>query len=453
MSLTDDAVRAIATLSELEVLDIGGHFPQATLEPWSLLKNVHNLTELRFDMNCHVTDGAVQAISRGCPKLRYLSVSGCRPHVTSQGLSSLTALKHLTSLNISYILQVKDELLEKLASKGVLERLWLRTCLDVTETGVQRVLELCSRLTLLDLSNNTSLMTTALSPLTSGLCDMHPERQLEVIIGGTTMLFQEAETGTTSLETGLPSWVTLTRVNRANRYFNDDDMIYLPEPWSDEEAGDDFEEMDDLFEEGENAEGQGHLQEGVDVLGDGDKQPERNAQRDRVSERNAAERNAAEELGIVARKGHAEARSHAFLAEGGNHDGSHLQDKSKSAPQERNDRESSKSNTEAKGSNSHVIAEVKKTEQADGVGAAGGGDGGDSLVARTEVIKDTCPSAVEEEEEESWEGEDVPAPARVAQPAPLPRIGRFQDVGDFDEDYDEFLDNDDPLEFERWEMS
>ena len=26
-------------------------------------------------------------------------------------------------------------------------------------------------------------------------------------------------------------------------------------------------------------------------------------------------------------------------------------------------------------------------------------------------------------------------------------------LGDFDEDYDEFLDNDDPLEMERWQMS
>lgn len=84
-------------------------------------------------------------------------------------------------------------------------------------------------------------------------------------------MLEEGEEGAALLDTHMPSWVTLHRHNRANRRFNPVDMLYLPEPWSDEEEGDNLEAVADMLVEGDNlgemaADPGGNILEGVDNL-------------------------------------------------------------------------------------------------------------------------------------------------------------------------------------------
>ena len=78
-------------------------------------------------------------------------------------------------------------------------------------------------------------------------------------------------THTQTLTLHLPSWVSLQRHNRANRQFNPVDMLYLQEPWSDEEEGDDLQEVAAMLVEGDilregDAEKGGNLPERADAL-------------------------------------------------------------------------------------------------------------------------------------------------------------------------------------------
>ena len=90
-------------------------------------------------------------------------------------------------------------------------------------------------------------------------------------VSGTTMMLEEAEEGAAPLDLHLPSWVSLQRHNRANRQFNPVDMLYLQEPWSDEEEGDDLQEVAAMLVEGDilqegDAEKGGNLPERADAL-------------------------------------------------------------------------------------------------------------------------------------------------------------------------------------------
>ena len=84
-------------------------------------------------------------------------------------------------------------------------------------------------------------------------------------------MLEEAEEGAAPLDLHLPSWVSLQRHNRANRQFNPVDMLFLPEPWSDEEEGGDLQEVAAMLVEGDilqegGVEKGGKLPERADTL-------------------------------------------------------------------------------------------------------------------------------------------------------------------------------------------
>ena len=100
------------------------------------------------------------AIVKNCSKLRSLDISYCR-HVTQDALLKLLSL-YYTELNVSYVPAVNDVVLAQLQTRCEFLTSLRIAHTSITDAGFEKVLQHCSQLQFLDISNSASLTDATL---------------------------------------------------------------------------------------------------------------------------------------------------------------------------------------------------------------------------------------------------------------------------------------------------
>ncbi|XP_045193888.2 dynein regulatory complex subunit 6-like [Mercenaria mercenaria] len=115
------------------------------------LKKLSILEELNLSLCQMVTDVVLVSVSEHCKRLRYIDVSGCHA-VTDLGVKSLSQLSQLNSINISYLNQVTEDSVIKLAQVGNLVKFVARATTFPSDDVITELVTLCPRLNHIDLS-------------------------------------------------------------------------------------------------------------------------------------------------------------------------------------------------------------------------------------------------------------------------------------------------------------
>uniref|UniRef100_A0A158R5R3 F-box domain-containing protein n=1 Tax=Syphacia muris TaxID=451379 RepID=A0A158R5R3_9BILA len=116
------------------------------------LGSLKNLAELTVNDNLLITDRVLRTIANNCKQLKFVDLSGCNRFVTEEGLPELAKLPLLAYLNLSFLRITSDEVIKKIAEKGILKVLLLHRCDEVSDEGLCHVLKYCKSLTCLDIS-------------------------------------------------------------------------------------------------------------------------------------------------------------------------------------------------------------------------------------------------------------------------------------------------------------
>lgn len=115
------------------------------------LGNLTALEDLNLSLCQMATDIVLLSLSEGCKKLRILDISGCHT-VTDTGVMSLLKLPELESLSMSYLNQVTENSVIKLAQVGRLKKFVARATRFTTDDAISALVSLCPNLTHIDLS-------------------------------------------------------------------------------------------------------------------------------------------------------------------------------------------------------------------------------------------------------------------------------------------------------------
>jgi bacterioferritin-associated ferredoxin len=145
-TLTSQALKAVATCSQIRELDLGG------------------LME--------INDEGLEFIANGLPKLEKIDLNFCW-RITDAGVMKLASLCHeLQSIILDDCMEVTDESLKLLGKTcQKLEVVSLYNCRRVTDTGVKRIIRHCNNLKSLNLAkckNITNALLKSISKYPSG---------------------------------------------------------------------------------------------------------------------------------------------------------------------------------------------------------------------------------------------------------------------------------------------
>ena len=154
VSITDKAIQAIGTLPNLRTLDLS----TSTITNADLAHLPPQLIELHL-ANCSINDEAVVGLAK-LQHLQMIDLSGTQ--ITDQGLVSLQSLKHLYALDIGKT-AVTDAGIHAIRKHSALTELYLNE-IPISERMIERILKM-KRLEILDLSG-TDLNDTGLAELT-----------------------------------------------------------------------------------------------------------------------------------------------------------------------------------------------------------------------------------------------------------------------------------------------
>eukprot|EP00158_Paraphelidium_tribonemae_P006673 Partr_v1_DN27930_c1_g2_i1_m11842 putative cyclic nucleotide-binding len=125
----------------------------------------HKLHELMLQDCSFLTDASMKHIATSCPNLRLLNISFCCA-LTEEGINIITeACLQLKALDASFCGNaISDDTISNIATRLTkLERLSIRGCVQVTDIGVQKLIDAAHALTRLNISNCKGI-TDSLKP-------------------------------------------------------------------------------------------------------------------------------------------------------------------------------------------------------------------------------------------------------------------------------------------------
>lgn len=176
--VTDSSLGRIAQyLKNLEELDLGGcsnltNTGLLLLVSWGLKR----LRRLDLRSCWHVSDRGIGHLAghdletdEGNPPLEYLGLQDCQ-RLSDEALRHVsTGLKTLTSINLSFCVNISDAGLKYLAKMPSLRELNLRSCDNVSDAGIGYLAEGGSRIASLDVSFCDKVGDQALVSVSQGL--------------------------------------------------------------------------------------------------------------------------------------------------------------------------------------------------------------------------------------------------------------------------------------------
>jgi len=151
--LTDDVVRPISLLEELESVSIVRPNPNfSDLAVHSILVgSMLRIREVELKYCEKIGDGALMALAE-CPKLTDVSLDGC-PLITMQGLCPLITKKRLEFISLSHCFEIGDECIVDIVTQCQhMSRLHINSLPKLSKEGVDAILLHCPQLTELDIS-------------------------------------------------------------------------------------------------------------------------------------------------------------------------------------------------------------------------------------------------------------------------------------------------------------
>lgn len=114
--LTDEALKKMGEhCGELKDIHLGQCYSITDEGMVALAKGCPKLQRLYLQENKLVTDRSVRAVAEHCPELQFVGFMGCP--VTSQGVIHLTALSHLTVLDLRHISELNNETVMEVVRK------------------------------------------------------------------------------------------------------------------------------------------------------------------------------------------------------------------------------------------------------------------------------------------------------------------------------------------------
>lgn len=154
--------------SPLKILNLG----KSSITDLSISKMafLSQLTEIRLQWCCGITDAGIRILIAHCPRLRVIDLKSCL--ITDEAVMSIArGSQYLSMLDLSWCSQVTDASLECLASSmgsfslASLEHLSVVWCCNLTDHGLLSLRELSS-LKVLEVSGCASVSSDCIDQLT-----------------------------------------------------------------------------------------------------------------------------------------------------------------------------------------------------------------------------------------------------------------------------------------------
>ncbi|XP_060585756.1 uncharacterized protein LOC132741569 [Ruditapes philippinarum] len=232
-SLSGSSLREVChKCSQLHILHAAGtKFDTEALEN---LKKLPALKELNLSL-CHmVTDSVLVSLSDHCKQLRYLDLCGCHA-VTDIGILSLARLSQLASINVSYLNQVTEDSVIKLAESCNLVKFIARATKFPSDSMIIKLVALCPRLNHIDVSGCFQITNKMFEGFTNQ-SRLKSDMTVDLILGGTSVdwLSDDIDWIKTVI-----SHVNVSMYNYAIEDLRADRDIVLPSYDDDEENWDD----------------------------------------------------------------------------------------------------------------------------------------------------------------------------------------------------------------------
>lgn len=149
------------------------------------LGSLADLEDLNISLCQSLTDAVLASVSDGCKKLRVLDISGCHA-VTDIGVMSLAKLPELESLCLSYLNQVTEDSVIKLAHAGHLKKFVARATKFTTDDALLTLASLCPNLLHVDLSGCFQVTNRIFEGFKETVHD-GPEKTVSLVLGGTSV--------------------------------------------------------------------------------------------------------------------------------------------------------------------------------------------------------------------------------------------------------------------------
>ncbi|XP_008149545.3 LOW QUALITY PROTEIN: dynein regulatory complex subunit 6 [Eptesicus fuscus] len=153
-TLTDNCLKALVEHCHriTSVVFIGS--PHISDLAFNALSNC-NLRKIRFEGNKRITDSCFKYIDKHYPNISHIYMANCKG-ITDSSLKSLSPLKQLSVLNLANCIRIGDMGLKQFLdgpSSTKIRELNLSNCIQVGDATIQRLSERCQNLNYLSLRN------------------------------------------------------------------------------------------------------------------------------------------------------------------------------------------------------------------------------------------------------------------------------------------------------------
>lgn len=142
---------SLALFTQLNYLNLNSYEGDASLV--SVFKTLNSLKYLDIGHSSFVSDETMTALAQGCPLLETINLSGKFGRLSNYGFRYLSYCKHLNELDISWLENIDDKSLLKIAKNGSLRSLHAHLALSLTEEGLLDVIRMSPKLYFLDVTS------------------------------------------------------------------------------------------------------------------------------------------------------------------------------------------------------------------------------------------------------------------------------------------------------------